>query len=144
MPKHDSIAATVAQRPTGRTGRHAARAFGPAALLCSAFMVGCHRADVAADVHNTTPQPVFVQIFVKGNQGRAATLGASQRLGPGDRALVGPVRQVAHPPGAYVVVDTLPNPGRPVTMDLPEGTSFYTVRQEGDGTAGRLWVEEKR
>ncbi|MBX3385864.1 MAG: hypothetical protein KF768_04785 [Phycisphaeraceae bacterium] len=110
----------------------------------AAIVGGCHRADVAADVHNTTPQPLFVQIFVKGNQGRPATLGASRRLGPGDRALVGPVRQIEIPPGAFAQIDTMPNPGRPVTVDLEGGTVFLTVRQEGDGTAGRLWVEEKR
>lgn len=107
-------------------------------------VAGCHRADVAADVHNTTPQPLFVEIYVKGNAGRPATLEASRRLGPGDRAVVGPVRQVAHPPGAFVKIDTMPNPSRPVTRDLAEGTNYLTVRQEGDQTAGRLWVEEKR
>ncbi len=126
-----------------RNQRHASLALGVLALG-GLTLGGCHRADVSADVHNTTPQPLFVEIYVKGNFGREATLEASRRLGPGDRALVGPVRQVGFPPGAFVRMDTRPNPSLPLELELNEGTNFLRVRQEGDGTAGRLMADEKR
>ena len=57
-------------------------AFGLAAFA----LAGC-RANYAADVHNTTPQPVFVQMIKNANQPGAAKPMAvlQRRLGPGDR-----------------------------------------------------------
>lgn len=96
--------------------------------LGACLLAGC-QADFAADIHNQTPQPLFAQIMAKGNDGRSATVGASRRLGPGDRAMVGPVRTNERA-GAYLVLDTLPNPTRPITHDLHPGTSFLIVVQD--------------
>lgn len=102
-------------------------------------LAGC-QADYSADVTNKTPQPLFVQVFSKGNN--EASLGASRRLGPGDRALIGPVRNQKNL-GAFLSVDTLPNPGKPITLDLAPGANFFDVRQDSDTTAGPLVVIPK-
>lgn len=113
----------------------AAVVFGVSALV----LTGC-QTDYAADITNKTPQPVFAQIFAKRDNG--AVLGASKRLGPGDRLLVGPVRNDKNK-GAFISVDTLPNPGRPITADLVPGTAFLEVQQDGEGTAGPIRIVEK-
>ncbi len=103
-------------------------------------MGGC-KADYAVDITNKTPQPVFAQIMRKG--GTNGMQGASVRLGPGDRSGLGPVRtEKDH--GAYLTVDTLGNPGRPVTMDLAPGAAFVEVQQDGEGPNSRIRVVEKR
>ena len=105
-----------------------------------AVLGGC-KADYAVDITNKTPQPVFAQIMRKG--GTNGMLGASVRLGPGDRSGLGPVRtEKDH--GAYLTVDTLGNPGRPVTMDLAPGAVFVEVQQDGEGPNSRIRVVEKR
>lgn len=107
--------------------------------LAGLVMGGC-QADYAADITNKTPQPVFAQIFLKRDNG--SVLGASKRLGPGDRALVGPVRTDKNK-GAFLSVDTLPNPGRPLTVDLIAGTAFLEIQQDGEGTAGPIRIYDK-
>lgn len=99
------------------------------ALLCVGGVLGaCQQADYAADVVNRTPQPVFAQLFTK--EANGAMAGASRRLGPGDRMSVGPVRAYVNR-GAYISVDTLSNPGRPVEADLVPGTNFFQLIQDG-------------
>lgn len=112
-----------------------------AGMLIASMLSGC-KADFGADVTNQTPQPLFAQIMLKGNDGASATLGASRRLGPGDRAFIGPVRTDAKA-GAYLALDTLPNPGRPVTHDLAPGTSFLVISQSDPSNAGSLIIREK-
>jgi hypothetical protein len=107
---------------------------------CALGLAGC-QADYAVDMTNRTPQPVYVQIFAKG--GDRAVLGASRRLGPGDRALVGPVRtDKGH--GAYLQVDSMPNPSRPLSGDLMPGTSYLELIQDGEGTNAPMRIVEKR
>lgn len=113
-----------------------------ALALCGALLAGC-QADFAVDLQNSTPQPLFAQIMTKSNSGNSATLGASRRLGPGDRAMVGPVR-TNEKAGAYLVLDTLPNTTRPVTVDLRPGTSFLIVKQDTPDNSSPMRVEEKR
>lgn len=92
--------------------------------------IGC-QADYAADLHNQAATPVFAQLMIKANnRDQAATLGASRRLGPGDRALIGPVRAHENPGSVYLVVDSLPNKARPATMDLAPGTSFLQIFED--------------
>ncbi|MFN7021388.1 MAG: hypothetical protein ACK4WH_08695 [Phycisphaerales bacterium] len=92
---------------------------------------GCQQADFSADLHNKTAGPVFAQLMVKGRGANdPATLGASKRLGPGDRAFVGPVRTVANAGAVFLSVDSLPNRSRPATMDLMPGTSFVEVFED--------------
>lgn len=99
--------------------------------LCT--LAGC-QADYGADIHNKTSTPVFAQLMVKANdRNQPATLGASRRLGPGDRGAVGPVRANQRPGSVFLVVDSLPNPSKPVTADLRPGTAFVEVTQEGSG-----------
>lgn len=105
-------------------------------------LMGC-QADFGADVHNKTPQPLFAQLYIKGNSPGSAALARNVRLGPGDRAYVGPVRTNNDPGRVFLSLDTLPNPGRPLTYDLAPGTAFLEVTQEGEGTAGRLMIREK-
>ena len=59
-----------------------------------------------------------------------AVLGASKRLGPGDRAYVGPVRGSDKPGSVYVTVDSLPNRSRPATLDLPPGANLLEVFED--------------
>ena len=102
--------------------------------LCVIGTVGGCQADYAADIHNKTSTPVFAQLMVKANDKlNPATLGASRRLGPGDRASVGPVRANRRPGSVYLLVDSLPNPSKPVTADLSPGTAFVEVSQDGNG-----------
>lgn len=105
-------------------------------LGLSGALAGCN-ANYAVDVLNGTPQPLFVKIYNKGNT--EATLAASERLGPGDRAQVGPV-QNAKNLGAYAMFDTLPNPTRPITVDLNPGMNYFEVHQQGTATSGPLVV----
>lgn len=112
-----------------------------AALLTTAGMAGC-QADYAADLTNRTPQPIFAQIFRKGGS-TGAVLGTQRRLGPGDRVFVGPIR-TDKPHGAFLSVDSLGNPGRPITMDLRPGTVFLEVQQEGAGPDAPLRIFEKK
>lgn len=102
--------------------------------LCAfALVAGC-QADYGADIHNKTSTPVFAQLMVKANDKlNPASLGASRRLGPGDRASVGPVRANRRPGSVYLLVDSLPNPSKPSTVDLSPGTAFVEVSQEGGG-----------
>ena len=102
--------------------------------LCAfALITGC-QADYGADIHNKTSTPIFAQLMVKANDKlNPATLGASRRLGPGDRGSVGPVRANRRPGSVYLLVDSLPNPSKPSTVDLSPGTAFVDVSQEGNG-----------
>ena len=109
-------------------------------ITLAGSLTGC-KADYAADLTNRTPQPVFAQIFRKG--GGKAVLGTARRLGPGDRAYIGPVR-TDKDHGAFLSIDTLSNPGRPVTIDLPPGTVFYEIQQEGQAPDSPLRLVEKR
>lgn len=114
---------------------------GAASVICASVLAlaGC-RADYAADITNKTSQPVFASIIPKG--GDRAVVGASRRLGPGDRAFVGPVR-VDKNKGAYLTVDAMGNPGRPITVDLLEGTAFLEVQQDGTGSNPPMRIVEK-
>ncbi|MBC7835134.1 MAG: hypothetical protein H7Y88_08535 [Phycisphaerales bacterium] len=106
-----------------------------AAIL--AGLGGC-RADYGADIRNMTPQPVFAQLYERHDDG--VSLLASERLGPGDRALVGPVR--VRKGRAGLVIDTKPNPESPVYFDLPPGIGAFNVHQRGEATGGPLMIEE--
>ena len=101
-------------------------------------LAGCQQ-NYGADVRNMTPQPVFVQISETMDGGGAA-LRARERLGPGDRKIIGPV--VTRQGRAQVTIDTLPNPQAPVTIPLKPGLNSFNVRQRGDATGGPIEVEE--
>lgn len=111
-----------------------------AGVLSTALVFAGCQADYSADVVNKTPQPLFVQMFVKGNT--ESSLAASKRLGPGDRGFIGPVRHDKNQ-GAYLSFDTLANPNRPTTMDIGPGTSFFEVQQDSAGSSGPLIVIQK-
>ena len=112
-----------------------------AALLVGlAGLAGCN-ADYAVDITNKTPQPVFAKIFRKG--GSAGMLGASARLGPGDRTFLGPVR-TDKGNGAFLSIDTFGNPGRPITADIIPGTAFIEVHQDGQSADAPLRIVEKK
>lgn len=104
------------------------------------LLAGC-QSDYAVDIVNQTPQPVFVKIFAK--TGSGPVLGANGRLGPGDRGMIGPVRNQTNN-GAFLSVDSLPNPSRPVMVDLQPGTAFFVLEQDGTGTAGPLRLVPKQ
>lgn len=104
-------------------------------LISCAAMSGC-QASYAADIRNTTPQPVYAQLMERFDNG--STVRATQRLGPGDRAGIGPV--IAREGRAYLVVDTIPNPMTPVTVPLAVGTTTVEVIQQGDQTTGPIEV----
>lgn len=109
--------------------------------VLAAGLWGCQQADFSADLHNKTAGPVFAQLMIKGRGANdPAVLGASKRLGPGDRAFVGPVRTVANAGAVYLSVDSLPNRARPATMDLAPGTSFVEVFEDD----GAIRVMPKR
>jgi hypothetical protein len=102
------------------------------------LLTGC-QASFTADIRNQTPQPLFAAIRQRTDDGRNPIL-AEQRLGPGDRASVGPVRA---PVGrALLVLDTRPNPQGPWTTDLRPGITSFAVTQKGDQTAGPLEVRQ--
>src|SRR5262245_10046281 len=82
-------------------------------LGCATMSTGC-QTSYAADVRNTTPQPVYAQLMERLDSGAMAR--AAIRLGPGDRGGLGPV--IARTGHAYLVVDTTPNPGTPVSVGL--------------------------
>ena len=124
-----------------RTGIVRVGVFGLVMALAAALvaLTGC-QADYSADITNRTAQPVMAQIFRKGDKG--AVLGAARRLGPGDRAFVGAVRtDKGH--GAFLAIDTMGNPTRPVTMDLAPGEAFLEIQQEGEGPGGVLRIVVK-
>src|SRR2546423_4860106 len=87
----------------------------PTTLAFLAFILAGCQADYGVDITNRTPQAVFARIFRKGSS--QAVLGAAQRLGPGDRSFVGPVRTDKQH-GAFLSIDTYSNPGQPITADL--------------------------
>ena len=120
------------------SGRMSALALG--LVLATLGLGGCN-ADYAVDVTNKTPQPVFAKIFRKG--GTSGMLGASARLGPGDRTFLGPVRtEKSH--GAFLSIDTYGNPGRPVTADILPGTAYIEVVQDGQGADSPIRIVEKK
>ncbi len=121
------------------------RLVGGAVVLAALALAGC-QANYAADVHNTTPQPVFVQLIKNSNQPGAAKpmTVVQRRLGPGDRGAVGPIRASDRAGAVSIVIDTLPNPSRPAMLDLMPGTTFLEVTMEGQGTTGPIRVSEKR
>lgn len=98
-------------------------------------MSGC-QASYATDIRNTTPQPLYAQLMEQFD--KSATVRASVRLGPGDRGALGPV--VAREGRAFLVVDTHPNPGTPVTVPLAVGTTALEVIQRGEEMSGPLEV----
>jgi hypothetical protein len=108
-----------------------------AAAIGSLVLGGCYNT-YSADVRNTTPQPVYMQIVKTGG---APNLLRSARLGPGDRGSIGPVT-VDQRDLVRLVIDTGPNPNRPLTLDLRPGLNVYEVQQEGTMTAGPLRVRE--
>jgi len=112
-----------------------------ALLVAGPALIGCQQADYAADVVNRTPQPVFAQLFTK--EANGAMAGMSRRLGPGDRASIGPVRAYVNR-GAYISVDTLSNPGRPVDADLLPGTSFFQIIQDGQDVNSPIRIVPKQ
>jgi hypothetical protein len=107
-------------------------------VLVLGGLAGCQQ-NYGADVRNMTPQPVFVQIS-ESMDGGGAALRARERLGPGDRKVIGPVR--TREGRAQVTIDTLPNPQAPVTLPLRPGTNSFNVRQRGDATGGPIEIEE--
>ena len=96
---------------------------------------GC-QASYAADIRNSTPQPVYAQIMEQFDNG--ASPRASVRLGPGDRGGVGPV--MCREGRAFLVVDTVPNPTTPVSVGMAVGTTIVEVVQEGKETTGPIQV----
>lgn len=116
------------------------------ALVFAAFALAGCQANYAADVHNTTPQPVFVQMIKNANQpGGVQPMAVLQRrLGPGDRGALGPIRASDRAGAVTIVVDTLPNPSRPVMLDLMPGTTFLEVQMDPGSTTGPIRVHEKR
>lgn len=102
-------------------------------LLTLSVLTGC-QADYGADITNQTSTPIFAQLMVKANdRNSGAVMGAQRRLGPGDRAALGPVRAAARPGSVFLVVDSLPNTSKPLQADLLPGTAFLVVTQEQGG-----------
>jgi hypothetical protein len=127
------------QSTFGRFGWARSLIAGAAAASVACALAGC-QADYAADITNKTPQPVMAKIFRKGDKG--AVLGDARRLGPGDRALVGPVRtDKGH--GAFLSVDTFGDPTRPLTLGLAPGQVFLEIQQEGEGPNALLRIVVK-
>ncbi len=94
----------------------------------------------AVDVRNQTGQPLYVQLLQRPGSGGDKLLAAT-RLGPGDRGAIGPAR--AKTGYAYVQMDTKPNPGVPLTLDLSPGVTILEVTQaDGEHGAGVLQVRE--
>jgi hypothetical protein len=106
--------------------------------IAAAALAGC-RSNYTVDLRNQTPQPVYAQIFERHQDGRTPLLAAT-RLGPGDRAAMGPVRGLTGRVG--LVVDTKPNPEGPLFIDLAPGMSIFNIHQSGDATAGPLEIRE--
>lgn len=124
-------------------GRYPGRSAGArllAAMVVVAGAAGGCVSNYAVDVRNQTPQPLYAMLSEHTDTG--AMIRQSKRLGPGDRAAIGPIR--AKHGRAFLVVDTNPNPDRPVTVDLQAGTTTCEVTQEGEGTAGPLVVRVLR
>lgn len=112
------------------------------ALICG--LAGC-QADYAADITNKTSQPVFVQMVSRahGPGEVKSVVAANKRLGPGDRVFIGPVRASDRAGSVYVTIDALPNAASPYSTDLPPGTTFFEVMQDGTGTVGAVRVQIK-
>lgn len=103
------------------------------AVLAAATLTGC-KATYSADVRNKTPQPLYVGIYQETDVGNSTL--TSERLGPGDRTFVGPVRgRVGR---THLWVDTRPNPGPPIHMPLKEGGVIVEVRQTDPTNQGQL------
>lgn len=116
---------------------HAHRARLPLLAILPFALAAC-RADFTADIRNHTPQPLFVKIFEE--RQNSEVILTSARLGPGDRAQIGPVRaEIGRP---RLAIDSRPNPQAPVIFNLRPGTSYFNVSQQGDLTAGPLEVRE--
>lgn len=110
-------------------------------LLAAAVLLSLSacRSNYAVDIRNQTPQPVFAQVFERDNSGGQRVL-AGKRLGPGDRAAIGPVR--ARTGRAGLAIDTPANPGGILMIDLAAGTSVFNVTQRGEMTSGPLEIRE--
>jgi hypothetical protein len=101
------------------------------AVVCVAAGLGACQTDYSADIHNTTSAPVFAQMMARAH-GRddPPVLGAVKRLGPGDRAFIGPVRASDRAGMVYVTIDSLPASNRPTVLDLHPGLNALDVVDE--------------
>jgi hypothetical protein len=108
-------------------------------VMGAALGLGGCRSSYALDVRNQTPQVLYAQVLSKNNAG-TQVLG-TRRLGPGDRAGLGPwtldSREVV-----WAQFDTNPNPERAPELTLRPGLSVLEVTQDGTATAGPLRVRE--
>ena len=108
-------------------------------LLSGLGLAGCETT-YSADIRNQTPQPLFAEIISFDQWGNAYPMAAT-RLGPGDRAGLGPVR-IKKERLVTLQLDTVPNPQRPARVDMRPGVTTVEVTQQGAQTSGPLQVRE--
>ncbi len=110
-----------------------------AAAAAALILTGC-QSNYSADLRNQTPQPVFAQILEASRDG--AFNRAAVRLGPGDRAGIGPVRMRTG--RAVLVVDTKPNPRAPSQIEMHPGTMFLEIRPMSGDLRAPFEIREVR
>ncbi len=110
------------------------------AAACLA-LTGC-KASYEVNVRNDADQPITAEMRQGSPKGRNETL-IRERIGPGDRATLGPQRVGAFK-NVFLAVDFEGNTDLPATTKLRKGLSAVNVNRADDGSRGTVTLETKR
>lgn len=104
-------------------------------------LLGC-KASYEVNVRNQADQPIVAQIRSGSPRGASKDL-KSQRIGPGDRAWLGPAKAGAlkH---VFLSVDFEGNEEAPATLKLKRGQTAVNVIRNDQGSHGTVRLEEIR
>jgi len=118
-----------------------ARTAGLAACVLVAVLAGC-KSQYEVNVRNQADQPVTAEIRAGSISGTSKVLKV-QRIGPGDRAWLGPAK-AGWLKTVFLRVDFAGNVEAPATMKLRKGTTAVNVSRADEGAQGSLQLEAVR
>ena len=102
-------------------------------------MSGC-ASQYEVNVRNQTDQPITAEIRRGSMQGASKDLKV-QRIGPGDRAWLGPAK-AGWLKNVFLRVDFAGNVGMPANLRLRKGTTAVNVTRADQGAQGTIELEE--
>lgn len=121
-----------------RYGGHRIIGAATACLAALAALGGCV-SQYRVDVRNMADQPIHAELVWTYNE-NVSSARRQARIGPGDRATIGPVT-VDATKRVTLVVDFQGNVGYPAEMPLDPGRSVVNVKRADEGVAGTIRLE---